>query len=309
MTEDYIGVDVSKAWIDIFDPQTSPLRIEMQSRALTKFAGSLKKRNVIVVLEATGGYERPLLAALEAQGIAYHRSNPARARNFARAIGVIGKTDHVDAQCLARMGAQLQLAPSEPLCADLKQLKTLSVRRRQLVEMRKREKTRIQQFDDKTIRQSINQVIAYLSKQVEKVEAQIIKLVSCDALAPQAERISSVPGIGPVISATLMAEIPELGTIDRRSIASLAGLAPIAKDSGIRKGQRRIGKGRPIVRAALYIAALHASKWDETFKSFRKRLEDKGKTAKQAICAVARKLLTILNAMMKNGQNYQTKSI
>lgn len=307
MTETYIGVDISKRWIDVFDANTGSVRIAMQRGELKRFAQSLRDRAVIVVLEATGGYEQPLLAALEAQGVMYHRSNPARARNFARAIGVIGKTDKVDARCLARMGEQLKLSPTPPSCPALKRLKTLSVRRRQLVEMRKREKTRIQQFDDRVIVASIARVMAYLTREIEKTEVQIETLMASEEIAPQAELVTSVPGIGPVVSATLIAELPELGRLDRRKIASLAGLAPIARDSGQWKGQRRIAKGRPVVRAALYIAALHASKWDKIFRAFRKRLEDKGKTAKQAICAVARKLLTILNAMVKTRQKYQTK--
>ena len=308
MTENYIGVDVSKNWIDVFDREHGSCQIAMQANTLNKFANSLKNRSAFVVLEATGGYEKPLLDALEASGIIYHRSNPARARNFARAIGVIGKTDHVDAKCLCVMGEQLQLEPTQPLSDELKALKTLSVRRRQLVEMRKREKTRIQQFEDKNIIKSFTRIIAILTKEVKQIEAKIAKLISASELTAQAVLIGSVPGIGPVVTATLMSELPELGNTDRRSIASLAGLAPIAKDSGLRKGQRRIGKGRPIVRAALYIAALHASKWDDTFKAFRARLEAKGKTPKQAICAVARKLVTILNAMMKTGQMYQKQA-
>ena len=303
MTETYIGVDISKRWIDVFDPDTGSTRIAMETVELKGFAQSLRGRAVIVVLEATGGYEQPLLAALEAEGVLYHRCNPARARNFARAIGVIGKTDKVDARCLARMGEQLKLSPTPPSCAVLKRLKTLSARRRQLVEMRKREKTRIQQFDDKTIVASITRIMAYLTREIAKTEMQIETLMASQEIAPQAELVASMPGIGPVVSATLIAELPELGLLDRRKIASLAGLAPIARDSGQWKGQRRIGKGRSVVRAALYIAALHASKWDENFRAFRKRLEEKGKTAKQAICAVARKLLTTLNAMMKSGTN------
>lgn len=306
MTETYIGVDISKNWIDVYDPDMDSARITMDKDNLKRFARSLKKREVVVILEATGGYERHLLAALEAEGILYHRANPARARNFARAIGVMGKTDHVDARCLSSMGKQLQLPPTPPSCPALKQLKTLSVRRRQLVEMRKREKTRIQQFDAKVMTASITRIMASLTREIEKIEAQIEKLMASQAIAPQAEVVTSVPGVGPVVSATLIAELPELGRLDRRRIASLAGLAPIAKDSGQWKGQRRIGKGRAVVRAALYIAALHASKWDERLRTFRKRLEERGKTPKQAICAVARKLLTILNAMMKNKQKYQT---
>jgi len=229
----------------------------------------------------------------------------ARARHFARAIGVIGKTDRVDAQCLWRMGEQLRLEPTPPLSHELKALKTLSVRRRQLVEMRKREKTRIQQFDDKAIIRSIAGVIRYLTKQIDRIEAQIAALANGPQLASKVGLLASVPGIGPVVSATLMAELPELGTTDRRSIASLAGLAPIARDSGTKRAKRRIGKGRPIVRAALYIAALHACKWDAGFKAFRQRLEARGKTPKQAICAAARKLLTILNAMVKTGLKYK----
>lgn len=202
----------------------------------------------------------------------------------------------------------MRLEPTQPLSGELKALKTLSVRRRKLVEMRKREKTRIQQFDDKTIVKSMARIIVILTREIKRIETKIAKLVTTSELDAQTQLIGSVPGIGPVISATLMAELPELGTTDRRSIASLAGLAPIAKDSGLRKGQRRIGKGCPVVRAALYIAALHASKWDDKFKAFRAKLEAKGKTPKQAICAVARKLLTILNAMVKTGQKYQKQT-
>ena len=307
MTETYVGVDVSKGWIDVYDPQRGSFRVDMERAALQAFARSLKNRPVTVVLEATGGYERGLLVALEAAGIAWHRANPARARHFARAIGVIGKTDRVDAQCLWRMGEQLQLEPTPALSHELKALKTLSVRRRQLVEMRKREKTRIQQFDDKTIRQSITGVIRYLTRQIDRIEAQIAALANSPRLASKVGLLTSVPGIGPVVSATLVAELPELGTTDRRSIASLAGLAPIARESGTMRAKRRIGKGRPIVRAALYIAALHASRWDPGFRAFRRRLEAKGKTTNQAICAVARKLLTILNAMVKTRQTYEPR--
>lgn len=309
MTECYLGVDVSKDWIDVYDPQAGSFRVAMDSMVLRRFARRVAGRNALIVVEATGGYERPLLEALERAGAHWHRANPARARNFARAIGIIGKTDKVDAHCLWRMGQHLQLTPTPPLPEELKTLKTLGARRRQLVEMRKREKTRIQQFTDTAITRSIKQVIACLTRQIEKIEAQIGALVQNPQLAARCELIGSVPGIGPVISATLMAELPELGEIDRRSIAALAGLAPIARDSGTRRPRRAIGKGRPVVRAALYIAALHASKCDQGFKAFRKRLEDNGKSPKQAICATARKILTILNAMIKSGQKYQRQNL
>lgn len=304
MAETYFGVDVSKNWIDVFEPVGGDFRVSMEKAALRSFAKAVARRKAIIVLEATGGYERALLEALEAAGASWHRANPARARHFARAIGVIGKTDKVDAQCLWRMGEQLALTPTPPLPTELKSLKTLTVRRRQLVEMRKREKTRMQQFDDRAILRSISQVIACLTRQIEKIEAQIETLAQNPQLAGKISLLASAPGVGPVVSATLVAELPELGETDRRAIASLAGLAPIARDSGTMRAKRRIDKGRPVVRAALYIAALHTSKWDAGFKALRKRLETNGKTPKQAICAIARKLVTILNAMVKTGQKY-----
>lgn len=305
MAETFIGVDVSKRWIDVYRPGLGFSRIDMERKQLRGFVRQLDPQGDLVVLEATGGYETMLLEELERRAVRYHRANPARARNFARAIGVIGKTDRVDAGCLSRMGQQLQLPATPPLSAAQSALKKLAARRRQLVEMRKQEKTRALQATDRIICRSIASLITVLTKQIKAIEARMLALQEKEGLGDRAVLIQSVPGVGPVVCATILAELPELGQTDRRAIAALAGLAPIARDSGQRNGHRSIGKGRAVLRSALYIAALHASRHNPAFKAFRHRLQDKGKAPKQAIIAVARKLLTILNAMIKSGKPYQ----
>ncbi len=303
MTNIFIGVDVSKNWIDVFHPNTGFSRYKMEPTDLVKFAKTLCSQTLIV-LEATGGYEQPLLDVLIEHKISFHRANPARARSFARATGVIGKTDKVDARCLAEMGEKLNLMPTQLPTATQIALKILATRRRQLIEMRKQEKTRQQQMTCKTVQKSLRQTIACLTKQIEAIEAEMVELQSGDELKERFDLLKTIPGVGPIVAATLLAELPELGKTDRRSIASLAGLAPIARDSGQRFAPRKIGKGRAIVRSALYIAALHASRHDRRLRAFRHELQQRGKTPKQAIIAVARKLLTIMNAMVKSGKIY-----
>ena len=308
MADFYIGVDVSKAWIDVHHPETGAARVKTDGRSLAAFARRLAGSGGLVVLEATGGYERPVMRALDRVGVAYHRANPARARHFAKASGMIGKTDRADARSLARMGQQLGLAASRRQSAAHHKLKALVARRRQLVEMRKQDKTRLQQCDDRYVAADCRRLIAFLDRRIAAVETEIDRLLADGDLAPIIALMRSVPGIGPVAAATLAAELPELGQVDRRAVAALAGVAPIARDSGQRQGKRRIGGGRPGLRSVLYMAALQASRHNHRFRAFRKSLEDRGKTPKQAIIAVARKLLVILNAMLKSGQHYNANA-
>ena len=176
----------------------------------------------------------------------------------------------------------LGLEPTVPLSAAQSALKKLAARRRQLVEMRKQEKTRLKQFCDPEISEGVTSIIEHLGEEVKKIETRMEALTKEASMKQHAEIIRSMPGVGPVVAATLLAELPELGATDRRAIAALAGLAPIANDSGRREGQRRIGKGRNAVRSSLYIAALHATRHSAHFKGIRNKLENKGKSAKQA---------------------------
>jgi transposase len=224
-------------------------------------------------------------------------------------MGVIGKTDRVDARMLAELGARLTPAPTQPLRPERRTLQAQATRRRQLVEMRKQEATRLQQTADPVARADIRGVIALLDRRIAKIEKRIADLVSADPeLAAIDRRLRTAPGVGPVVAATLITELPELGQIDRRSIAALAGLAPIARDSGRRSGPRSIGGGRPIVRTILYLAALQASRRSPGFIHFRERLQAAGKSVKAAIIATARKLVVTLNAMLATGTDYRPEA-
>lgn len=304
LPQDIIGVDIAKDWIDVF--HLSSLRHERivtTKQALARFAKAA--RGALVVLEASGGYERPVTEALAKAGTAYARVNPRQAREFARATGRLAKTDRVDAEVLARMGRALELKPTPPEDPDLARLSDLVARRGVLVGQIRAEKNRAGTTRDRWIAKEIALMIKVLDAHLKAVEAQIATLIETrDTLAAQSARLASVPGIGPAVSAVLIACLPELGQLDHRKITSLAGLAPHATDSGLHRGKRRIWGGRADVRRALYIAAFIASRYDPALKAFRKRLQDAGKPAKVAITACARKLLTILNAMCKNGQDY-----
>ncbi len=304
LPQNFIGVDIAKDWIDVFYLSTSKHeRIPTTKQSLTRFAKAAC--DGFVILEASGGYERCVTAALAKAGAPYARVNPRQAREFARATGKLAKTDRVDAQILALMGRALTPAPTPPDDPDTARLADLVARRGVLVGQIRAEKNRLQTTRDDWISKEISSIIRVLEDHLTAVEKQIETLIATrKTLAEQSARLCSVPGIGPTISAALIAYLPELGQLDHRKIAALAGLAPHANDSGIHRGKRRIWGGRETARRALYIAAFIASRYDPNLKAFRKRLQDNGKPVKVAIVACARKLLTILNAMEKNGQIY-----
>lgn len=306
MQEVFVGVDVAKDWLDIYHPRHGACRIENAPGALRTWTAACARDGLWVIFEASGGYDRLLRSALEAAGVRFSRVNPRQARDFARAMGVIGKTDRVDARMLCEFGARLRPAPTEPLAASRRALQAQATRRRQLVEMRKQEATRLQQTADPETRADIRSLMAVLERRIARAEARMAALIAADPeLAEADRRLRTAPGVGPVVAATLIAELPELGRIDRRAIAALAGLAPISRDSGRRQGRRTIGGGRPVVRAMLYIAALHASRCCPIFNAFRSRLAAAGKPVKATIIATARKLLCVLNAMLAAGSEYR----
>jgi len=311
LPQDFIGVDIAKDWIDVHHLSTGHhRRIATTGPALAGFAR--EARGTLVVLEASGGYERGLMAALRRAGAPYARVNPRQARAYARATGRLAKTDRVDAEVLARMGRALELRPDPAPDPARSRLAALVSRREALAGMIRAEKTRATQSrvqgGDPWIRRQIAHLLRTLEAQRDAVEAEIEALVAASqTLTGQRRRLCSAPGVGPALSAVLLARLPELGTLDRRRIASLAGLAPQARDSGQSRGRRSVWGGRAELRRALYLAAFVASRWDPDLKAFRSRLEAASGSVKLAITACARKLLTILNAMVRDDVDFQSK--
>jgi transposase len=304
IAQDVIGVDIAKGWIDTFHLSSSRHdRIATTKPALSRWAKAAQ--GALVVLEASGGYERPVTGALAKAGVAYARVNPRQAREFARATGRLAKTDRVDAEMLARMGRALELKPTPPEDPDRARLSDLVARREDLTTTIRAEKNRAGTTRDPWIARQIAVLVGVLDDHLRAVETAIAALIETrDRLAEDARRLRSVPGIGPALVAVILARLPELGQIDGKKVAALAGLAPQACDSGLARGKRRIWGGRPDVRRALYLAGFIASRFDPTLKAFRARLQAAGKPAKLAITACARKLLTILNAMVRDKKDY-----
>jgi len=302
-----IGVDIAKDWIDTYNSATKRhQQVKTDSKDLAAFAKTCG--DALVVMEASGNYERPLMLALEAAGISYTRVNPRQAREFAKCTGLLAKTDRVDAKMLAHMGQALELAPDRPMDHARLRLSALVARREDLVEQLKQEQNRLGQATETFVRSDISSLITVIKRRIKKMETETAThLKAHEQLAELDERLRSAPGIGPVTSASLIARLPELGQINRRAIAKLAGLAPQACDSGKMTGKRRIWGGRAEVRRSLYLAAFIASRYDPELKAFRAKLQDQGKPFKVAIIATARKLLIQLNPIVRERRNYAVK--
>lgn len=310
MPQDVIGVDVSKDWIDCHRLSDGRAwRVPTGKTALRRFAASVASAaGMLVVFEPTGGYERPLAEALDAAGVAYARVNARQVREFARASGRLAKTDKADAAALAAYGAALAPRPTPPADPATARLAELVARRDDLVAMRKAERQRLAQARDRFVRRQIAALLRTLEAQIVRLEVDIeAQLAAEPALAGRAGRLRTVPGIGPALATGLVARLPELGRLDRRAIASLAGLAPHACDSGTRRGRRHIWGGRSDVRRMLYLAAFIASRYDPRLRAHRAKLQAAGKPFKLAIVATARKLLVILNAMLRTGTDYRAR--
>ncbi len=307
VTREYIGVDIARDWIDVHVLSTgAQRRIATKPKALARFAKEAAATGALVVFEASGGYERPLMKALDKAGAARRRVNPRQARDFARATGRLAKTDQVDAAVLAEMGVGLNLRPDAAADPIRVRLADLARRLEALKDMQKTERQRLATTSDAFLRRSIAAVHRYLAKQAKAVEAEIARLIANEPALARAERLlRSAPGVGPILAHRILAYLPELGTLDRRAAASLAGLAPHACDSGRMRGRRMIWGGRAEARRALYLAAFVATRHDPEMKAHRERLQNAGKPPKVAVIAAARKLVTVLNAMLKNGQEYR----
>jgi transposase len=307
----WIGIDVAKDTLDVawhHDDQIRRLSSKNTREGLAQLLRQLPPaEQARVVVEATGGYERRLVAALWEAGYPVAVVNPRQVRDFAKALGILAKTDRIDAVVLARFGQQVQPRILDKSPAQQAELAQLVARRRQLIELRTMESNRLQQATARAACKSIRQVLETLDKQVAKIEAEITSLLeSHDDWQAKIQVLSSTPGIGQVASATLVAELPELGRLNRQAISALVGVAPFNDDSGTHRGKRRIIGGRASVRQVLYMAALSARRCNPVIHAFAERLAAQGKPAKVVLTACMRKLLVILNTMLHNNTPWRS---
>lgn len=306
-----VGIDVSKRELVIaVDPSgerwtsaTTPAAI---AAVVTRVRAVAPQ---IIVVEATGGYERALVAALAVAELPVAVVNPRQVRAFAQAIGRTAKTDEVDAGLLAAFGRRLEPAPRPVADPATQLLAALVARRRQLLEMIGMERSRLEHAPATgPLTRELRRHIRWLERRVIQVDDEIgTSIAAHPTWRVQEERLRSVPGVGPTTARTLLGELPELGHLDRRAIAALVGVAPFNCDSGQHRGQRHIWGGRASVRATIYMAALSAARYNPVLRAFYRRLRDAGKPAKVALVATMRKLLTILNAMMKHHRPWTTQ--
>ena len=304
-----VGCDISKHHLDIHHSALGTTRrIANTVDAVAAWIDGLGNTTGLVVMEATGRYDALLRHALAAAGIAHARVNPEQARHFARAMGRKAKTDALDARMLADLGRRLPLRIEVPAEHARLRLTAYSRRRDQLVAMRKQERTRRAEETDACILADLDEHLALLDRRIALLDRAIADTVRThDTLAREAGLLRSAPGIGPVAATVLLAHLPELGRIDQRAAAALAGLAPYNNDSGSARGKRSVRGGRTRVRQALYMSALAAARSDTALGRFHQRLRDAGKPPKVALIAVARKLLTILGAILKQQKSFANK--
>jgi transposase len=309
MAEVFVGVDVSKASLDVcVQPSGEALQLGNDEAGVGQLAQRLEALGpTLVVLEATGGLEIPLAAALSARKLPLAVVNPRQVRDFARATGRLAKTDAVDAAVLAHFAQAIR--PQARGVADeaARALDALLTRRRQLGEMLVAERLRMGSASAH-LRHGIAKHVAWLKAELAEVDSDIAKAVrQSPAWREKDDLLRSVPGIGPVLSCTLIAEMPELGRLGRKQVAALAGVAPFACDSGTLKGARRVWGGRAGVRATLYMATLVATRCNPVIRAHYRQLLARGKAKKVALVACMRKLLVILNAMLRTGTPWTPK--
>lgn len=303
----YVGIDVAKLTLDAHAlaphaPQRR--RFDNSPKGIRQLGQWLQQwKPLHVACEATGGYEQPMVEALHHSQCPLSVLNPRQVRDFARAQGRLAKTDTLDAAVLADFAQRVQPPPTAPRSATQQQLAELVTRRHQLLSMRRAEHNRLEHLSHPLLRKQIQSNRRRLDQQIQQVEAAMTQLTQSEAsLHHKVQRLSSVQGVGALTATTLIALMPELGSLNRRQAAALAGVAPFNRDSGARRGQRAIGGGRWLVRIALYMAALAASLHNCRLKTFYQRLIAAGKAPKVALVAVMRKLIVLLNQVLKNPQ-------
>lgn len=301
----HVGLDVSKAFLDVhLHPLGLSGRFANNDGGLAKLIAWLAPHSVaMAVVEATGGLEIPALLALHEAGHRLARINPRWIKDFARAMGAQAKTDRIDARLIALYGERMRPQACQLADDHGQRLKAFCARRSQLLKALTMETNRLQQSQDLYVSRLLSEHVAFLKAQLSEVEAALDRLIARDeALSQRRRLLQSVPGVGPACAKTLLAELPELGALNPKQIAAMTGVAPFNRDSGKNQGYRAIKGGRAQVRKMLYMAAVGAAtRHNPTLKAFYTRLVQQGKRKKVALVAVMRKLIVILNAMVKAG--------
>ena len=296
----FVGIDISQEYLDVaVSGQKKVLRVTNDETGLQSLMCQLQEKEPeLIVMEASGGYERRAAAVLLAAGLPVAVVNPRQARDFARSLGQLAKTDAIDARVLARFAEVLKPAPSRLSEEAAEQLRELELRRRQVVEMIVAERNRLRTAPRTADR--IQEHLRWLEEEVRRTEKEIEGLIQSDpGLKAKTAILQSVPGVGRAVSATLLGSLPELGLLNRKEIAALVGVAPLNWDSGKLRGKRAIWGGRAHVRSILYMAALVASRCNPVIRALYERLCATGKPKKVALVAARRKLLIILNSMLR----------
>lgn len=302
-TKFYVGIDVSKARLDVCVlPAQETFAVDNDEAGLEELASKLEGLSpALVLLEATGGFERPAAAALAASGIAVAVVNPRQARDFARATGKLAKTDSLDAKILARFAEAVRPAPKVLPDREAQEFSAILARRRQIISMMSAEKNRLGATASEAVSKRIRAHIRWLEKELARSDRDLDETIEGSPTFKENEDLlKSVPGVGPVLARTLLAELPELGSFSGGELCALVGVAPLNRDSGTFRGRRTIWGGRARVREALYMAALVATRCNPAIKSFYERLVAAGKPKKVALVACMRKLLLLLNAVIRD---------
>jgi transposase len=305
MQQIFVGIDVSKARLDVATrPEATAFSQPHNAEGIAAVVTRLKALNpALIVLEATGGLEVAIAVAVASAGLSVAVVNPRQVRDFAKATGRLAKTDRIDALVLAHFAEAIRPAVRPLPDEDARRLDALVTRRRQLIEMRTAEQNRLGSTTAAVVRRDLEAHIAYLTRQVEGLDKELEQAIEASPCwKAKDDLLRGVPGIGKVVSRTILATLPELGTLSNKRISALVGLAPVARDSGTLKGRRCIAGGRGVVRSLLYMAALTAKRHNPVLRIFYERLIAAGKATKVALTAVMRKLLTILNAMIRHSQ-------
>jgi transposase len=299
--ESFVGIDVAKSWLDVGWLAGPTLRIDYNDEAVAGLVERLRREPpTLVVMEATGGLETEVASALAAAGLPVAVVNPRQVRDYAKACGRLAKTDRIDALILAGFAAAIRPQVRELPDEDTRALGDLLARRRQLIEMRVQEKLRLQRASS-VQRVSLREHITWLDERIARLDIELTHaLRTSPAWRDKDDLLKAIPGVGSLTRATMLALLPELGALNRRQIAALVGVAPFNRDSGKHQGQRVIWGGRAQVRRTLYMAVVAAMRCNPVIRSFYLHLRAQGKPAKVALTACMRKLLTIMNAMLKH---------
>lgn len=308
----YIGVDVSKPQLDV-DWQGEALQIKNNTLGINDLVRKLKalhqdKKLNCVVLEASGGYEKSLVNKCRESNIPVHVAHANKVRSFAKSKGILAKTDKLDAAILSEYGLLMKIIPSKLLLTEnAEKMRLLLGRREQLMNDRQREKNRTDKIHDQIIKNSVEDHIKWLSDEIKNIDKQLKEYHQADDIKEKYDLLLSIPAIGTLVASYLIAKLPELGLLNHKAIAALVGVAPYNHDSGSFKGKRFIQGGRSALRRVLYMSALSSIRFNPDMKIFYKRLREAGKPAKVALIAVLRKLLSVVNSVVKRQTPWENK--